>query len=42
MPVLLVDDATWSGCEDRKERKVKKTAVTKNAAIMMTLGGLMM
>lgn len=30
------------GCEDRKERKVKKTVVTKKATAMRILGGRMM
>ena len=30
------------GCEDRKERNVKKTVVTKKATAMMILGGRMM
>jgi hypothetical protein len=30
------------GCEDRKERNVKKTVVTKKATAMIILGGRMM
>jgi microcompartment protein CcmK/EutM len=30
------------GCEERNERNVKKTVVTKKAAAMITLGGRMM
>ena len=45
MPVFdagVVVVAVWRGCEDRKEREVKKTVVTKKATAMRILGGRMM
>lgn len=36
------EEASWPGCDDRRERKVKSTVVRKNATTMITLGGRMM